>query len=246
MSISISSFAITAAINSSWDQAIALNQKILKENPSDIPALNRLAFAYFERGNIRKAQQFYRRVLSFDPYNHIASKNLKKINEFRCKKLNRNNKKSPMLTSVFLEEPGKTKVVGLVKLASKSILSQLRPGDILKLCPKKHTIMVEDCQNIYVGVIPDDLSFRLLKFIKAGNKYDAFVRSVSKNSLLIFLRETFRSQRFKNVSSFVTKLENCRFASKEKITKEDVGTGLIEEETTPINVDSNTEEFPNE
>jgi len=208
MTNTLNQSAVLAALNSSWDQAIIYNKKILKEDPRNIDALNRLAYAYFESGNPTKAQFHYRQVLKKDPFNPIALRNLQRIREFSNQKFVPKEKRISPPMSVFLEEPGKTKLVSLVKIAAKSVLSQVRPGDFLYLSPKNHTIAIVDSQKKYLGILPDDLSFRLIKFIKGGNKYEVYVRSVSKNSLLVFLREVFRSSRYNDVPSFLSKTEN--------------------------------------
>lgn len=202
--------AIKAALNSSWIEAISLNKQILKNNPKDIGALNRLGFAYLETEQIIKSQAIYKKVLLLDPYNPIAIRNIKRIIDFHKRKGQscKGNQISAM-PMVFLEEPGKTKVISLVKIASKSVLSQFRPCDPLIIQPKKHFIVVVDTSNKYVGILPDDISFKLLDLISKGNKYDAYVRSVSKNSIIIFLKEVFRSPKIKNISSFSKKSEIC-------------------------------------
>ena len=53
-----------------------------------------------------------------------------------------------------------------------------------------------------MGTIPDDLSLRLIKFIKGGNRYQAFVKAVDRQNLEIFIQEIFRSKRFRNLPSF--------------------------------------------
>lgn len=221
MDISLSLQAVNAALNSSWNTAIDCNEKILKKDPDDIAALNRIAYAYLELGNVNKAQKYYRLVLKIDSYNQIALKNIKKIKESSFPKKSIERKRTTLPMSIFLEEPGKTKVVGLLKLASKNVLVSLRPGDNAILKPKKHYIVVEDCQENYLGSLPDDLSFRLLKLIKIGNQYEAFVRSSSKNSLFVFIKETFRSKRLNNTPSFVCKNDFLSQKNVDKSGKDD-------------------------
>ena len=49
--------AIEEALKQNWKKAIELNRHIIKENPNDIEALNRLAFALTEMGLIKEAKQ---------------------------------------------------------------------------------------------------------------------------------------------------------------------------------------------
>lgn len=215
------SLAIEAALSSSFQKAIKINTEIIKKNPHDIEALNRMAYAYLELGKKHKAQIIYKKVLKIDPYNPIAVRNSLKLKDFRqgsCGNIPRSS-----IASLFLEEPGKTKVVSLVKVGMAAIITNLRPGNCLIINPKKHYITINDENNRYVGSLPDDLSFRLLDFMRKGNKYEAFVRSVGKNCVSIFIKETFRSARLKNVVSFTTKLDNQNFPKSNRAVCEEEG-----------------------
>ena len=53
-------------------------------------------------------------------------------------------------------------------------------------------------------MLPDDICQRLIKFIKAGNQYDAYIRTVDNNRVSIFAREIKRMKRFHNQPSFVS------------------------------------------
>jgi len=106
---------------------------------------------------------------------------------------------SPLL---FLEEPGKTKMIDCINTAPMNSLSILTCGQKIQLVPKKYSIEVRDSQNTYIGALPDDIAFRLLKLINAGNEYEVFVKGVSKNCVSIFIRETKRGKKLINQPSF--------------------------------------------
>src|SRR5581483_1195643 len=72
--------AIQIALTGNWEKAAQLNIEILKENPEDTEALNRLAFALAALGNNKEAKEAYDRVLIIDPLNPIAQRGLKRIN----------------------------------------------------------------------------------------------------------------------------------------------------------------------
>lgn len=194
--------AIKAAMKDAWDQAIELNQKILKLEPKNIAALNRLARGFWEKGNFALAKKTYRQVLTVDRYNPIASKNLKRLADQEKAETKREVKKKTAEKAIFLEEPGKTKVVKLVRLASPEVLSEFDSADEVLLSPKKHIISVNSTNGTYLGTIPDDLSHRLLRFIKGGNQYQAFVKAIDRQNLEIFIRETKRTPKFRNLPSF--------------------------------------------
>ena len=191
--------AIQAANNGNWQKAIKLNQELINDNHKNIPALNRLARAYWELGKINQAQKTYRQVLTHDPYNPIASKNLQRLGK---KSKKSQQKKTYLSGNLFIEEPGKTKTIKLIRLASSQVLSDLSNGQRVKLVPKKRAISVTNEENVYLGTVPDNLSIRLIKFIKGGNRYQVSVKAVDRYHLEIFVREVFRSSRFHNLPSF--------------------------------------------
>ncbi len=193
--------AISAALNQDWKKAIQCNLALLEDDPDNIEAHNRLAYAYLKNGNIEKAKSTYKKVLKIDKYNPIATKNLKWLSN-----LNRADiqKQVTISTSpnIFLEEPGKTKIVTLVNPAPNRILCNLASAQKVHLVPKKHSIEVRNDSETYLGALPDDLSFRLLKLITAGNIYDAYIKNVTNNSISIFIRELKRGKKYHLVPSF--------------------------------------------
>jgi len=195
--------AVKAALTQNWSKAIEINKKILTCAPQDIATLNRLGRAYWEVGKITQAIQSYKKVLKFDSLNPIANKNLKRLAKGGQTKKAK-EKKIPFIPSgnIFLEEPGKTKVVKLMRLATPNVLVQLDNADQVELILKKRSIVILNANGQYLGSIPDDLSIRLIKFIKGGNQYQAFVKSIDHQRLEIFIREVSRSKKFTNNPSF--------------------------------------------
>lgn len=202
--------AIDAAISSHWEEALTLNQQIIEVEPTNIDALNRLARAFFELGNFSDSKKYYQLSLKTDPYNQIAAKFLKRIEAFDKRGQSENLKK--LLTKsnghtfspdLFIEEPGKTKVVSMLKVAEPQRLSLLSSGDEVLLVAKARGVCVTDLNGEYLGVVPDDVSFQLLRLMKGGNKYQAYVKTIKTNGLSIMIREVHRSSRFKNQPSFL-------------------------------------------
>lgn len=154
--ILLAKMAADAALSSNWSEAIAINQKILKTNQEDVEALNRLARAQVCTGEIDKAQKTYKKVLELDPYNIIANKNLNKINASNGSGSGKSITFSPNLSSLFLSEPGKTKVVGLLNLAPPTVLAVLNYGEEVRLIVKTHAVAVTTTESVYIGALPDD------------------------------------------------------------------------------------------
>ena len=201
--------AITAALTGEWQQAVKVNEKILSLDSNSVEALNRLARAYACLGHAPKAEKTYKKVLQLDPYNIIAIKNLDKLSKsngsFSAVVAGNGNTTQVNLAQMFLDEPGRTKLVNLLNLAPPSVLASLNCGESLTLNPKNHSISVTSQAGTYLGAFPDDVAHRLLSFITGGNKYEAYVRSNSTKNLTIFVRETQRSEKFGNQPTFQSK-----------------------------------------
>jgi tetratricopeptide (TPR) repeat protein len=194
--------AIEAALAGNWAKAIEINLSLLKENRRNVEALNRLAKAYRQINDLAAACKTYRKVICIERYNPIANKALERLKAVAKTEIRGKNKGNP-LENFFLKEPGKTKTVHLINLAGAELLCQLDSAEGLKMVPKKHSIVITRENGDYLGALPDDLSHRLLILLKGGNRYAACVKAVERQGLEIFVRETFRSRKFKNQPSFV-------------------------------------------
>lgn len=219
-STAITQQAISAALSGNWQEAVDLNEQLLDKDHKNIDAHNRLGRAYFELGNLTKSKKSFENALVIDPYNQIAAKFITRIEIFR-KKGNKSGKLGAQSTSIncdlFIEEPGKTKLVGLLKVAEPQKLSLLSPGMTVNLVQKNRGISVTDCNGEYLGVLPDDLSSHLLRLIKGGNKYQACIKNSKNNALSILIREVFCSAKFRNQPSFLDHLDASQTYSSNNI-----------------------------
>jgi len=193
--------AIQTALTGDWNSAITLNQMILQDDPQDIDTLNRLAFAHASLGNVKEAKHLYQKVLNLDNQNPIALRNLKRIGGATGKKP-MNGMPPIAMNNIFIEEPGKTKMIEVINLAEQKILSQLHSGEELQIVVKRMKIFLLSGEKQYIGMLPDDISKRLIKFMNGGNKYEAYVKNADNHKLHVFVKETKRSLRFKNQPSF--------------------------------------------
>lgn len=215
--------AIDAALDCHWDDALKLNKQILKVDPKNVDSLNRLARVYMETGKNNLAKKYYAEVLKIDLYNPIAIKNLKIIKSFKPGKTGdfviHTNGTSKLSASLFLQEPGKTKIVNLLKVAEPQKLSKAYCGMQVSILIKNRRITIIDADENYLGVLPDDINYHLLRLLRGGNKYNLFIKSIRVNGLAVLIKETYRSKRFKNQPSF---LEN----SNATLTTTDILTPL--------------------
>lgn len=203
--------AIAAALAQDWKEATRINLAILKSDKNDLEALCRLAFAYLKTGQLLAAKRTYLKVLALDKYNQIASKNLKKMTTLKKKDM-ANEACTFMSPMIFLEEPGKTKIVECVHAAPAHILSTLSAGQEVFLKPKPHGIEVRTSSQTYIAALPDDMSFKLNRMMAGGNTYQTIVKGVDKKSVKIMLRELSRGKRFASQPSFTSTTSYVSFA----------------------------------
>lgn len=194
--------AIQTALTGDWTNAILHNKTILEESPEDIDTLNRLAFALTSIGEIKEAKSLYQQVLTLDAQNPIALRNLKRLHDGISP--SKSSSLPPAhVSNLFIEEPGRTKVIELLNVADKKVIAPLRSGETLLMVIKRMKIFMLDHDKQYIGMLPDDIGRRLIRFMDDGNQYEAYVKSVDGNKVTIFAREVKKTSKFKNQPSFL-------------------------------------------
>lgn len=209
--------AIQATLEGNWELAISINEELLKDNPSDIETLNRLAFAYTVVGKTTHAKNAYKKVLEIDIFNPIAIKNLKRLGNIVTNSTG--SIPHQLMTNTFLEESGKTKIVALINTAPQKVIQSLQVGQKVELCIKRLKIFVLDEKNQYLGMLPDNIGSRLIKFLKGGNTYEVYVKAIESHSVSVFIREKKRSARFKNEPTFLTGEKHAFIFKKDLVKK---------------------------
>ncbi len=194
--------AIQAMLLGDWKNAASLNKTLIKENPKDIDALNRLAYAFTILGKIQNAKSTYKKVLKIDVLNQIAIRNIKKLNGMGQRQIKKSLSSIKGVNNTFLEETGKTKIISLINTSQPKIISLLTTGHPLIITVKRSKIFVQDQNKQYLGVFPDDVGKRLIKLIKGGNTYEACVKSATEHNVCVFVKELKRASKYKNQPSF--------------------------------------------
>jgi len=209
MTTPLKTLAIQKALSNEWDEAKSLNEEILTLNPQDIDTLNRLGFAFMKLGKYNKARDTYKKVIALDKTNPIAVKNLKRL-ETVSKSGNNGSIQSThtISTDSYIEEAGKTKTVELKNVADKKTLSFFEPGDPIAIVVKRSKIFAQSSDKKYLGMLPDNVSMRLITFMKGGNEYSACVKAIDEKSITIFIKETKKVNKFKNQASFSNSHQN--------------------------------------
>lgn len=195
--------AIDAAINFYWKDAINLNLKILKQDKKNLSAILRLAFAYLQLGRLSPAKKHYQKALKLQPINMVVKNNLEKIKVLQTKGAKKSNKSNITFNlELFLEISGKTKSVTLVNIGQKNILAQLSVGQEVLLKPKKRRVEIRTKDEEYIGRLPDDLSKRLMFFIKAKSVYLVYIKEASLNHVVVFIKEESKGKKIAHHLSF--------------------------------------------
>lgn len=195
--------AIESALICDWERAIDYNLAIIKENPTDIQALNRLAKAYMELGQKNQAKEAYQKVLELDKYNAVAHRNLEILPQ-------KNATAQKIAEEDFIEKPGITKYTKLIKLANKDSIAELYCKQPLALKSQGKLVSVYTEKETKIGSLPDDLSFKIRKLSQKGYKYTACIKAVENKGVNIFIRETKRPKRYDEMPSFLTTTNHQR------------------------------------
>jgi tetratricopeptide (TPR) repeat protein len=196
--------AITLALASRWEEAVALNREIVGDFPRDVEAYNRLGKALSELGQYREAKDAFRQALEISPANGIARKNLQRLAHLKDEAAvaRHGSKLTPQL---FIEERGKTATASLRKLPTDGGHLRMTPGDAVELRVSGDGLTVESPEGQYLGEIEPKLGLRLGRLIQGGNRYAAAVTSVQEQSLVIMIKETYQHRSQYGIVSFPSK-----------------------------------------
>ncbi len=195
--------AAELAMQGKWDEAVALNRKIVSDHPDNVDALNRLGKSLLETGLIKDAIDTFRNALNLSPNNPIATKNLHKLTENYSTKITRtqNIKPTPWPKSAN-EEYGKVAIVDLVNQTNKGALETIEDGEEIQLAIMDKIVKAISINGSRIGQVEPKLGARISKLIKAGNKYKAFIRKIDGNRVKLLIREIYQHPSQIRVVSF--------------------------------------------
>ena len=198
--------AIDAAIKANWSVAIELNIRILAIDKKNVQAMLRIAFSYLQIGKYEDSKKYYHKALRLQPKSAVAHQYLEKI------EILEQGKSKPQVTTnfdphLFIESFGKTKTVALTNLGQKQILARLTIGQQVVLKIKKRRVEIRTDADDYVGTLADDISKRLILFIKAKSTYTAFIKEVHFTKVVVFIREDKKGKSVSHHISFPVNLQ---------------------------------------
>jgi hypothetical protein len=216
--------AIDLAMEGRWQEAVAINKEIIEDFPDDVDTYNRLGRAYMELGDYSQARGAYSRAVELDPYNAIAKRNLRRLNDLK-------ELKEPVSLEVdtekvepnhFIEEIGKAGVVTLHDLAPKEIRARMVAGDKVYLKVDGFSLVVENSRGEYLGRVEPQHARRLARLMMGGNKYMAAVVRSVVDMMTVIIREIYQDPSQAGRLSFPSKgLEEVRPYVGDKVFKLD-------------------------
>jgi hypothetical protein len=199
--------ALTASLESRWEDSLAINDEILERFPRDAEALNRKGRALIELRQLTAARDAYTEALKADPANMIARRNLQRLEMLYNRPEGKPEGELTAETSiprsaVFIEEIGKTWVDELANPAELGQLAEVSPGDKLQLKVEDDRLLVLSDDGVRLGELEVRIATRVIKLMETGNEFEAYALSMSPQSLRIILRETVRAEANAHILTF--------------------------------------------
>jgi tetratricopeptide (TPR) repeat protein len=184
--------AITLALESKWEEAVAVNRQLQSLFPRDLSTLNRLGKALSELGQYADARQSYGEALEIDPTNNIARKNLDRLASLGDGVAAPRTTHERMDPRLFIEETGKTGFTELLDVAPRQTLVRLTAGDQVYLSRDGNVLWVLNAARERIGRIEPRLASRLITFMEGGNQYAAGITELRAHVVRLIIRETFQ------------------------------------------------------
>ena len=238
--------AIDLAMQARWQEAVNVNREIVESFPEDVDTYNRLGRAYMELGQYTRAKESYRRAVAIDPYNPIAARNLRRLNDLKDTgaAVVETDKVEPQQ---FIEEIGKAGVVSLYELVPKEDRARLVAGDKVYLKVNGSALVVETSRGEFVGKVDPKYGLRLVRLVLGGNQYSASVVKSTADSMTVIIRETYQHPSQAGKLSFPPKgMEEFRPFASDKLLKLETEEGEEEDSGYTIIGGSEIEVLPEE
>lgn len=210
--------AIELAMQACWAEAADVNKQLTEDYPSDVDSYNRLGRAYMELGKYTLAREAYGKAQELDPYNAIAARNLRRLNDLSDSDTVEveTDKFEPQH---FIEEIGKAGVVTLYDLSPKEDRARMVAGDRVKLVADGASLNVYNSGDVYMGKVDQKYAPRLIRLLIGGNQYSSSVVKSTMDMMTLIIRETYQHPDLAGKLSFPPKgMEEFRaFAGDRKL-----------------------------
>ncbi|HZB97853.1 MAG TPA: tetratricopeptide repeat protein [Candidatus Sulfotelmatobacter sp.] len=194
---------IQLALESRWEEALAVNQQLIERHGADEDTYNRLGKAYFELGRLKEASDAYAESLKLNPLNIIAQKNARKLAALLESAEQVTSSSQAIAPDLFAEEPGKSALTMLVS-ADPAATPSLAPGDTLELEPQDSVLQARTTAGSLLGEVEPRLARRLVPLMRTGNRYNAVVARIEDERVEVMIREVYQSPENARKASFPT------------------------------------------
>jgi hypothetical protein len=261
--------AVSLALRGRWDEAVAVNDRILSLFPDDADAYNRLGKAYTELRRYSAARAAYDHTLRIDSFNAIAKKNLQRLSTLTVEppasaapaplpipqQAGGAHLSAPdegrALPQLFLETMGKTGHTVLVNQANMETLARFTAGTPLNLELQDNRLIATSQRGERLGDIETRLAQRLINFLKAGNRYAAAITTldIQNQTVKVIIRETYQAPSMAGRVSFPPKHgseSGFRAYTKESLLKLDEEEDERFPEENDFGVEAGPQEEPTE
>lgn len=214
--------AIGLAMQARWAEAVEANIQLTRDFPNDMDTFNRLGRAYMELGKYTLARDAYAQAQALDPYNAIAARNLRRLNDL-SETDNEEVETDKVEPQQFIEELGKSGVAPLSELSPKEDRARMVAGDRVVLRAEGGNLSVYNGRGVYMGRVDAKFAPRLMRLMAGGNQYAASVVKSTMDMMTVMIRETYQHPSQAGKLSFPPKgMEEFRaFAGDRKLEEDE-------------------------
>jgi tetratricopeptide (TPR) repeat protein len=190
--------AVLLAMQNKWEQAAAVNSRIVDSYVPDTETWNRLGKAYGQLNRIRDARQAYNEALRLDPTNSIAQRNLQRLAVLKDAEdtgevENNEGRAARIDPRFFIEETGKTTSRTIFSDAPREVLARVAAGEGVELRRNDDVLVVLTAGNERLGALDSKLSRRLMDLMDGGNQYRAALIGIEGRQVRLLIRETYQA-----------------------------------------------------
>lgn len=193
--------AIQAALESRWQDAVAINRALVERHGGVEETFNRIGKALTELGEHQAALDAYSQALQINPENVIAQKNVRKLRLLLESRERIAGAKGAIDVDLFAEEPGKSALT-VLNPPKSGVVIVVAPGEVVELHLQDGGLQAQTIAGVVLGDVDSKIARRLVPLISTGNRYTAVVARVEESQIEIIIREAFQSTENARKSSF--------------------------------------------
>jgi tetratricopeptide (TPR) repeat protein len=193
--------AIQAALESRWQDALAINRALVERHGGVEETFNRIGKALTELGEHQAALDAYSQALQINFENVIAQKNVRKLRLLLESREKIAGAKGAIDVDLFAEEPGKSALT-VLNPPKSGVVIVVAPGEVVELHLQDGGLQAQTTVGVVLGDVDSKIARRLVPLISTGNRYTAVVARAEESQIEIIIREAFQSTENARKSSF--------------------------------------------